>query len=116
MARVERLDANRSRLIVGSLRLIVENKDIKELAYSACRAADMLAVEDEDMKVMVNAINSNMGFEEALNKAKFEDAKRKAIPLIGSTTNNNDFRGYTGSNIPIEVLAELNENYKLKNS
>ena len=66
-------------------------EQLKDLMYLCANALNLVIVEDEDMKKLILAIDSN-----------------NAVPLK-TTTNNNVF---TGDNISTEDLMQLNKDLK----
>lgn len=67
------------------------DEQLKDLMYLCANALNLVIVEDEDMKKLILAIDSN-----------------NAVPLK-TTTNNNVF---TGDNISTEDLMQLNKDLK----
>jgi len=76
---------------VGAVAFQLDSEGIKDLIYLLSEAAGLVIVEDEDMKQLIVAIDSN-----------------NAVPLK-TTTNNNVF---TGDNISTEDLMQLNKDLK----
>ena len=76
---------------MGAVAAQRDEEQLKDLMHLCANALNFVIVEDEDMKKLVLAINSN-----------------NAIPLK-TTTNNNI---YTGSNLSTEDALELNKNLK----
>jgi len=102
---------NDYRVQIAGADLICNKEEMLDLAYAACKAVDLEAVADEDMKKMTNAIDESMAFKEVLQREQ-EKSEVLSVPIVGTTTSDNEFKGYTGSNIPTETLMELNKGLK----
>ncbi len=76
---------------MGAVAAQRDEEQLKDLLHLCANALGFVVVEDEDMKKLVMAIDSN-----------------NAVPLK-TTTNNNI---YTGNNLSTEDALELNKNLK----
>ena len=76
---------------VGAIAFQLNTEGMKDLAYLIGGAVGILSVEDEDMKKLILAVDSN-----------------NSVPL--KTTSNNNI--YTGSKVSTDDLMKLNQDLK----
>ena len=109
VARAELVGGGKVRVHFAGCKLIGDKESAKDLVFALCGVLGLLAVEDEDIKAMVRAIDETMEPKESI--ALKGGVK---IPIAGTTTDNNNFVGYTGDSIPTEKLFEMNKEFKQK--